>query len=449
MIRIYTSDKNVPEKKYIFDVVFNEFLGINYEFIITPEEPNYVIQLINKQSITIEDHFWNRVGTDEQSYLDSDFLPDKINYSKNQFTYEDDLPVLYGNPEVKIEGTDIICRIDVFATIFLFLTRWEEYISEDRDFAGRFKYKNSVSAKFNIIHRPVVNEVVEFLWKMLQFCGYNGIRKKHQFDQIISHDIDQPIRLSSLKMLLKAAGKTLIKHKNIPDALNYFVVYPMNKITPKYDLANSFDFLMDVSDSIGTKSYFNFQTAFKSNYDWGYKTDSRFLLKIIQKIKQREHIIGFHPGFYTIDDRILWAAEYQRLCSAAGMKVLHGRQHYLRFNAPYTWQIWEDNGLQTDSTLGYSEMEGFRCGTCYEYSTYNFLTRNKLNLKERPLLLMDVTIMGYQNHTDQNIFYNKFKFIRDIVRKYNGYFVFLWHNSAFDRSIYTRNFYRELIISLT
>lgn len=448
MIKIYCSDKNLPEKKYLFDVIFNEFLGTGYEIEIQPEEKNYVLELENKNKIIIEDHFWNKINGDELSYINKNFLPENVVYSRNRFTSEPDLPVLYGNPEVKEDNDKVICSIDIFAAIYLYLSRWEEYITDNRDFAGRFQYKDSVSSKYDLLQRPVVNELVEFLWSMLLAYGYSRQRKEYKFTPIISHDIDQPIRLSSFKMLMKATGKTLLTHKNIPDALYYFVIYPVNKITPRYDLANSYDFLMDVSDSIGIQSYFNFQSSLKTNYDWGYKTNSRFINNIIIRIKRRNHVIGFHPGFYTMDNPDLWKTEYEKLCRITGLKVMHGRQHYLRFKAPFTWQIWNDNGLETDSTLGYAEKEGFRCGTCYEYSTYNFLTREKLNLKERPLLLMDTTLMGYQNFASKEIFFEKFNSILDKVRKYKGNFVFLWHNSAFDRSIYTKHFYKDLITGL-
>ena len=95
----------------------------------------------------------------------------------------------------------------------------------------------------------------------------------------------------------------------------------------------------------------------------------------MQRIRNRNHVIGFHPGFNTIDNPVIWKEQYDKLCDAAGFKLRVGRQHYLRFKVPYTWQVWEDNGLEFDSTMGYAEKEGFRCGTCYSYSVYNFLTQ--------------------------------------------------------------------------
>lgn len=137
------------------------------------------------------------------------------------------------------------------------------------------------------------------------------------------------------------------------------------------------------------------------------------------------------------------------MCAAAGEKILTGRQHFLRFKVPLTWQVWEDNGMMIDESLGFAEQEGFRCGTCYEYSVYNFLKRKKLKLKERPILFMEKSVMNYQKKLKAEDFTKKFDSMVDIVKKYNGNFVFLWHNSAFDGKIYTKKFYRQLLQKLS
>ena len=120
------------------------------------------------------------------------------------------------------------------------------------------------------------------------------------------------------------------------------------------------------------------------------------------------------------------------------IKILSGRQHYLRFEIPITWQSWEDNGLEIDSTLGYAEMEGFRCGTCYEYTVYNFITRKKLRLKENPLIFMEVSVMDYQNIRESEKFLVKLRDMVRIAKKYKGNFVFLYHNTKFDKKYFTK-----------
>ena len=119
---------------------------------------------------------------------------------------------------------------------------------------------------------------------------------------------------------------------------------------------------------------------------------------------------------------------------------------FLSFEVPTTWQIWEDNNMKWDSTLTYPEKEGFRCGTCYGYSVFNILTRKKLKLKEMPLTVMEVSMVGYQNLTPEIMWKRIVKLINK-VKKYNGKFILLWHNSNFNSNFWVKYkiIYEEII----
>ncbi|GAH70917.1 unnamed protein product, partial [marine sediment metagenome] len=156
-----------------------------------------------------------------------------------------------------------------------------------------------------------------------------------------------------------------------------------------------------------------------------------------EKIKSRGHLIGFHPSYNSYNDQKQWEEEYSKLSTEVSQKVKIGRQHFLRFEIPTTWQIWEDNNMKWDSTLTYPEKEGFRCGTCYKYSVFNILTRKKLKLKEMPLTVMEVSMVDYQNLTPEIMKKKIIKLIND-VKKYNGKFVLLWHNSNFNNELWKK-----------
>jgi len=80
-------------------------------------------------------------------------------------------------------------------------------------------------------------------------------------------------------------------------------------------------------------------------------------------------------------------------------------------------------------TKGY--IIGFRCGVCYEYSVFDILNRKRLNLKEKPLIVMEGSFVTYQPNTTPKEMENKIKNLISEVKKYNGEFVYLWHNSSF------------------
>jgi hypothetical protein len=448
MLNIKISPQNYQEKSYAISILLEEILGIDYKIEIADEQVGYLITFDDKKLI-IEDHFFKKFSG-ALSYLSITNIPRSVVYGKNPFTSEKDIPILFGSDKLIYKDPKLItCGIDIFSSAFFLLTRWEEYVSLVRDKFERFPAKASLLFKADILHRPVVNEYVEMLWNILKYMGYRHDRKSSEFEFIATHDIDQPIRLINLKMLAKSVMKNLLVYKSIFGAANDFLIYGLNKITPKYDVGNSYDFLVQCSEELGIKSVFNFQNSKKTKYDWGYSNSSVFLQNVFNKIKASGHLIGFHPSYYSFNDPVLWKNEYENLCEITQTQIKMGRQHFLRFSNPATWQIWEDNNLEYDFTLGYPEKEGFRCGTCSSYSVFNILTRKKLMLKESPLILMDVTLMRYQKGISNEEFINKTNNLISIVKKYKGKFIFLWHNAIFDQKKYTHQFYKKLLSAHT
>ena len=118
-----------------------------------------------------------------------------------------------------------------------------------------------------------------------------------------------------------------------------------------------------------------------------------------------------------------------------------GRQHYLRWKNPDTWQYWQDVGLSYDSTLAYAQEIGFRSGCCYEHSVFNLSTRQSLKLRERPLVAMDATLLTYMEYSLEKAEHS-LKDLIQVCRRYNGDFTLLWHPNwlvgAAMRLAYTR-----------
>lgn len=119
------------------------------------------------------------------------------------------------------------------------------------------------------------------------------------------------------------------------------------------------------------------------------------------------------------------------------------RQHYLRWENPTTWQILDEVGIAYDTTLGFADHIGFRCGTCREFPVFNLKTRQALRLRERPLVVMDVTMltskyMGLQPEEALE----QIRWLADKCRLYGGNFGLLWHNT-----ILVEEFQRKLYLS--
>jgi len=166
-----------------------------------------------------------------------------------------------------------------------------------------------------------------------------------------------------------------------------------------------------------------------TNKDNFYKIGDKRIRQLAQDIKKDNNFIGIHPSYNSYSDSTQFQKEKRKLENILNLVIEYGRQHYLNFTIPGTWQNWEDENMIFDSTLGYADRPGFRCGTCYEFNVFNILTREKLSLKEKPLIAMECSLFEerYLN-LSYNDSYKMLISLMDTVKKYNGEFVLLWHN---------------------
>jgi hypothetical protein len=313
--------------------------------------------------------------------------------------------------------------MDPIASVFFMLTRWEECANPARDEHDRFPETEALAVKHDFIDRPIVNEYAEMLRNMLDELGYSGKSKETQFEFILTHDVDHLQRWPNVASWVRTLGADLIVRKNPLAA-----VHNASRFMLRKDSFDTYDYLMDVSERAGLKSYFFIHVGGSSKYD-SSKSESD-LKKVIDKINGRNHVVGFHPSYDTYDDWEAWGREYELLSSLSNQKVETGRQHYLRFDLPETWEIWDSHGMMWDSTMCYAKRVGFRCGACQPFSVFNVHTRKKLRLKEYSLNVMDATLVGNNNIVPEQITMKTKKMI-DTVKKYKGTFILLWHNSSF------------------
>lgn len=417
-IKIVIPNNNVQERVFTIQTIFNEFLGIYPEIKLSDIATDYSI-CFNQKILKIEDHFWMNYPK-PLSYLHLENFP-KVSFASNSFIVENDIPVLYGRENVLVSEDNITCEIDIFASSFFMLSRWEEWVNDERDQHSRFPGRKSIAFKNNFLQRPVVNEYVEMLWNMLVFLGWKN-RKDRKFDLVLSHDVDILTSSVSIKNVL---GDIFLRRKlklAINKALNLF-----------RDPVDTYGFLMDISEKVGVKSRFYFMaTDFRTdiNCSEGYLDNKRFK-SLIKEIKGRNHVVGFHPGYFTYDSNRQWKKEKKALESKTDLCIEEGRQHFLMLKIPNTFRIWEKAGMKMDSTLGYPDKEGFRCGTGDCFHIFDFVARKELRLLESPLVLMEGTLKDYQalslKEAEKRIIY-----YLNIGKKYKMRTTILFHNSSFD-----------------
>ena len=419
-IIVYLPDNHKEERLYTVDYVFS-FLGIEYECKFSEDVCSSSVCFNNKR-LVVEDCFWNKFpeGLD---YLKIESLP-KVYYGKNDFTIEDDIPILYGKNNICITESEIVCGLDIFSSIFFMLSRWEEYVVNVRDNHGRFPAKESIAYKYNFLHRPIVNEYIEFFWKLILYLGYCGNRKKREFDLNLTHDIDSFRIKNKFYFLTKEILMGFIKKRPI-NYKSYFKSFFI-------DSYNSFDFLMRSSEKYNRYSHFYFMSAdprIDKNLQSVWLKKRKFK-NTIEELMKRGHIVGFHPGYFTQNNSSQFHYEMEELNRIAQISVKEGRQHYLKIELPESMRILNNEKMEIDSSLGYADFDGFRCGTGDTFPYFDFINRKRLSICEMPLVIMDSTLLNYRN-LDMERFKNTVMNYVNIGKKYNMPITLLIHNSTF------------------
>jgi len=438
-------DTYIPERSYILSVLFTEFLGLDFEITVS-HRLNTVISVRDSSPRLYVEDFLFKLKKD--FWLTEQSLPklplktwDLSRDSLCATTVFSKVPVIYGEPFeelsfLRLAENSVHLSLDIFGSSFFMLSRYEECVVTTRDQYDRFSAKESLAYKANFIDRPIVNEYLEILWSCLKRLWPNLQRKSFSYSLCLSHDVDNPFELKPFKpkkWLRRMLGDVYARH-NLGLSSSLFVNGCLAALNLPYsDRLDTFDWLMDQSEKAGVKSAFYFICGHSAS-DPRYDVKSSYMRDLIRKILARGHEIGLHPSYDTYLNPVKLNQEFNNLknilCEEGISDSIGGRQHYLRWRAPDTWQHWSDVGMSYDSTLGYADHVGFRCGTCYEYSVFNVHTRKALKLREKPLVAMECSLFAsnYMAVKSQTDIYLLLKTLSDRCKLFSGKFAVLWHN---------------------
>jgi peptidoglycan/xylan/chitin deacetylase (PgdA/CDA1 family) len=346
--------------------------------------------------------------------------------------------VLFGKNENEIvyeSNNSIYCNVDLLGGIFFFLTLYEEVVLDNIDEHDRFNFKDSFTYKSNLYTRPVVNEYLDVLIALLAKIGFDKINNNRCYQLVVSHDVDVPFsNNATLFNFTRNILADIFIRKSLSTPLRKILakLIPIKTLKYRIDPYNNFDYIMNVSDKFGIRSTFNFiATNGKGDIDGNYDIEDNFFRKLFQQIQRRGHLIGLHPSYYTMTNRVLLTNQLDKFekivnNNHTNLVKINARQHYLRWKNPITWQLYNDVGITQDSSIGSESFLGFRCGTCYEYPVFNLISKKPLNVTELPLLIMDVCAFKSKD-TIKTL--NNILEINNACKFYKGQMTLLYHNN--------------------
>lgn len=462
-MKIIIDDFFKPFKReitYTVEVLIKEYLKIPSDIgiLIYYGKNNIESEICDSFGIQIiPSNFFNK-----DTYLTSESMPGEplswVNTSDLRVVRKDffdsRIPILYAeNAElsqlVEFKRKHMVVHIDLIASVFFMLTRYEEKINPEKDEYGRFPVKRSIAIKEGFYHRPVVNEYVELMRDWIERLSPALSKNHHIFTIRLTHDIDNIRKYKSfLKEVVRVPYEIGIRQGKINPAFRRFADSIKVFRGEREDPCNTFEQLMDISEDNGVRSIFYFMADENKGR---YKISDPKFYQTVETILARGHEVGLHPNLGTYDCYENLAIQKECFDKILGYTKYGARQHYLQWKAPDTWRIYEKVGLLHDSSLGHTELPGFRCGSCYPYPAFDFEKKQKLSLIEIPLIVMDASVYSVKYESFRRGYFKKMFgtepdssgmvdfifFLKRQVKKFNGCFSILWHNCRLDNFLVT------------
>ncbi len=439
------------EIEYSLNLLFEDFLGLDFKIVFSDRTTFRIRQEGTCSCLTLSAVYFQEL---QNSWLSHACLPRTVATLRVQDG--DSLPVLFGTPDIEYGSASIGVGVDIVGTIFFMVSRIEEAVVHTRDEHNRFPAHASIAAQYGFLHRPIVDEYTDLLWDLLLTLFPKLCRKERRSGLFVTCDLDWPFdpTLYSVKVASKAIFRAFVRDKSFGQAFRICRDFVLTSIAGKQNrdgYYNHIAWIMDQNEQLGQQVTF-FVIPLKTDVlDPDNELTDPKIRRLLREIYARGHNIGVHPGYNCYMSLELLEKSVDLLRGALADESISQstfgcRMHYLRWDALTTPGMIERCGLEYDSSLGFADSAGFRCGTAHEFRMYNLVERRAMTLRQRPLIAMESSIIAerYEGLGYSLTSLERFLMLRHQCFKYKGQFTFLWHNSHFESPV-DRAFYQVII----
>lgn len=388
----------------------------------------------------------------QTEYKLTDIKEDFIAYDKCKIAYtkiNEDFPVFIKSDDILFE-TDIKTKIievdneyldfpkffksstqdflgyDVFAMVFYFATRYEEYLNSDLDEHQRFQAEKSLSFHNNCLQISFLNLAIQQfgdkLKKQFPFLKFH----QRAFNFVSTIDIDNAFAFAhkGLKRNLGGLVKDVFNLR-----LNQVTQRMISNLNDKNDPYNTFKLINSLSDETQTALQYFVLIGDYSKYDKNPHYNKVGFRKLLKGLSN-QHEMGLHPSYESFNYLEKIEIEKKRLEDIIEKKVTSARCHFLRIKFPETYRTFINAGITDDFTMIYASQSGFRTGLCTPYPWFD-LERNEItSLTIHSSTIMEGTLRDYNGYSIEHANSTIHNLLNE-VKKHGGEFVSVWHNDSF------------------
>ena len=416
MILIYTHTLS-NRFKYVTELIFKSVLNINYEL------------------------------TDDLNYFQSKEIP-KIAYTtspinaevficSNTILFETDI-----NPQLPVANKDFenfpkffasqtsdFLGYDIFAMVFYFASRYEEYLPTETDKHQRFQAENSIAFQYNCLEIPFLNNaILDFSKKTKQIFPTIEL-KKRSFNFLSTIDIDNAFAYANKGLTRNIGGFVkdvfTLRLKNVAERV-------LSNLNEKKDPYNTFEFINQLSDETKTALQYFVLIGDYSDYDKNPHFENKGFQHLLKSLSSKFKL-GLHPSYFAFSKTEKINEELTRLEFILKDKVTSARCHFLRVNFPETYRTFINNDITDDYTMIYASQCGFRTGLCMPYKWFDLELNEQTQLTIHTSVMMEGTLRDYTKLSSQNALKTSLQLLAE-VKKHGGEFISIFHNDSFSKN---------------
>ena len=332
---------------------------------------------------------------------------------------------------------------DPFSAVFFMVSRYEEYLPYRKDMYGRFTAPESLAHKKGFLQKPVVHYWTRHVGEVLcrHFPGLKIRQLQYRF--LPTYDIDQAWSFRG-KGFVRTAGAYLksLAQGNIREVVERTRV--IAGIDP--DPFDTYDYQLALQKRYRLRPVYFFLFSRYGEYDKNIPvTNSRFR-QLIKRLADYADT-GIHPSYASNPDTDILKREIRDLSKVLNLEISRSRQHFLKLHIPETYHKLAECDIETDYTMGFAALPGFRAGICVPYQFYDVDMETIIPIMVVPFAVMDGTLNDYMKLQPDAAIETIGKLISE-VKAVGGVFSSLWHNDSLSetgRWTGWRRVYEELV----
>lgn len=403
-----------PRVVYTMDLVFNTVLNVEYR--LTGDKNDFEKCKLPKLAYTTNLSF-NRITILSHPILFETDITPLLPIADENYT---DFPKFFTSSQNDFLGYDL------FAMVFYFASRYEEYLESEKDKHQRFKAENSLAFKYNCLSIPFLNTAIhDFSIKLKREFPFL-IFNKRTFNFLSTIDIDNAFAFAHKGFKRNAAGffKDCV-------SLNFskLISRVLSNFNDKKDPYHTFDLIYQLSTETKTSLQYFVLIGNYSAYDKNPNYKSKGFINLLKSLSNH-YTLGLHPSYQAFNHLEKISIEQKRLENITEKKVNSARCHFLRVNLPETYREFIKHGITDDYTMIYASQSGFRTGLCMPYKWFDLQKNEATNLTIHTSVIMEGTLRDYNKLSAENAERTILNLLKE-VKKYGGEFISIFHNDSF------------------